>query len=74
MPRMLVLEPNGWPCSVRGCPDGLFVWDDDLYLKQQGRAMWLDGVAFDPHPANPGMTGEMLVQPVRSTWREIEEN
>lgn len=70
--RALVLEPDGWPCSIRDCPDGLFTWAEDVYLKQGDRAMWLDGVEFDPYPASPDKLRDMDVQPVRATWRDLD--
>lgn len=31
--KRLIIEPTGWPCSLRECPPGLFVHNDIIGFK-----------------------------------------
>lgn len=41
--KRLVLEPEGWPCTLRGCPPGFFVHGETVGLKTEYGAMESDG-------------------------------
>jgi hypothetical protein len=37
--KRLVLEPQGWPCTLEECPPGLFLHRDSVGFKTEYRAM-----------------------------------
>jgi hypothetical protein len=66
--KMLVINPNGWPCTFIECPPGLFVVNNDLCLKTEygnDEAYCDSGEAFARKDA--------IVQPVVAEWIEVEE-
>lgn len=39
MAKQLILEPAGWPCSLRECPPGLFLFENSIYFKTEYEKM-----------------------------------
>lgn len=33
--KKLILEPNGWPCTLSDCPPGPFIYKDQLCFKSE---------------------------------------
>jgi hypothetical protein len=48
--KRLVLEPDGWPRTLRECPPGLFVHDDEVGFKTEYGAMEAVGPTNVPGP------------------------
>jgi len=48
--RRLILEPDGWPCSIRECPPGFFLHGDSLCFKTEYRQFEAVGSTNVPGP------------------------
>ena len=48
--RRLVLIPEGWPCELRECPPGLFLYQDNVCFKTEYGAMEPVGPRNVPGP------------------------
>ena len=75
--RRLIIEPEGWSCRLTECRPGLFVFDNELCLKDDYR----DG----PYICDGGETfwggtdlkenrDQLIVQPVKAVWIERPEH
>ena len=73
MIRMLLIEPNGWPCQLQSCPPGLFLLGETLgfkseynleppYVVESGEVFW-GGTDNDMDRAL------LTVQPCRVVWK-----
>jgi len=79
MPRMmLVLEPDGFECTLDECPPGLFLSGETVCLKteygqtEKGGEAYLDSGEYVAGPA--GVDRELaVVKPLKATWKEVEE-
>lgn len=41
--KRLVMEPVGWPCTLRECPPGFFLYEDTVCYKTEYERMEPDG-------------------------------
>lgn len=70
--KVLLIEPNGWPCKLSECPAGHFTWGDNLGFKSEYRrdgkteAYNEGGEFFCP----PEPREDFIVQPVVAVWRD----
>lgn len=35
----MIINPEGWPCKLKDCPPGFFVWEGNLCFKTEYKAM-----------------------------------
>ena len=72
--RTLKLVPNGWPCTLRECPPGCFVFDEEVCFKSDyGQDAYCDGGSyFWGGTSDKEARAELIVQPVSPVWEEIE--
>jgi hypothetical protein len=75
MTNVLQIEPDGWPCLLKYCRPGLFVFDNALAIKTDccdsgGRheVYCGDGDAFLGGVATIQERDQLTVQPVRAVW------
>ena len=75
--RRLAMRPEGWPCALRECRPGHFVFNDLLCFKDEygaegnsyneaGEIFWGDVTDRDARAA-------LVVQPVEPVWEEYDE-
>lgn len=71
--KTLILTPNGWPCSLRECPTGLFVQNGKIGFKTADHQLFnMDGVAYWSKVTKDKCERKGVVQPVKSEWKESE--
>lgn len=85
--QKLTLVPEGWPCTLKDCPPGLFVYDGTLGLKTEYYAN-INGEEHQPE-AYLAESGEVFhgdtggdnvkrrglpVQPVIARWETEDES
>lgn len=73
--KRLVLEPDGWPCTLEECPPGLFLCQKDICFKTEYRTekgnieSYCDsGEFFWGGCSTPDDVGKIIVQPMKSLW------
>jgi len=66
--RDLLLVPDGWPCKLKDCQPGFFVYEDQLCFKTE----YGDGDIFCSSGEYFSKDGrqDLIVQPVSYEWRE----
>lgn len=81
--KRLVINPEGWPCTLAECPPGHFLFGEYLCFKTE----YAQEVKGDYFPQSYCETGEffwggtktheersrLIVQPVTAEWEEYEE-
>lgn len=67
--KKLILEPNGWECTLDECDAGLYVYDKQVFLKTN----YGDCESFCDNGCTCVLEGSAIVQPVISKWLEVEE-
>jgi len=84
MMKSMIIEPHGWPCTLSECPPGFFVFDDDLFLKDEyghesdetGKwytsAYCSSGEFFRGGAKTKKDREKLVVQPVEVVWEESE--
>lgn len=76
MKKELIIIPDEWTCSLGSCPAGLFVYGDQLCFKSGygNDELFLDsGEAFWGGTSDKKARNELIVQPVKAKWREVDE-
>ena len=70
MTRRLIVDPDGWPCSFGECRPGLFVFEDDLFLKSEygGEAYCDSGEMFWGGTSDKSSRDALMVQPAVCFW------
>lgn len=75
--RQLQLKPSGWPCTLKECPPGLFVFGEILGLKTEySPENEIEAFCSDTGEAFWGGThshqnrDQLMVQPVEAVWEE----
>lgn len=75
--RRLVMVPDGWPCTLRECRPGHFVWDDCLCFKDEyaeaGNSYNEAGEVFWGGVKTASERDALVVQPVAPVWQEYED-
>jgi hypothetical protein len=80
--KMLIIEPNGWPCTFGECPPGYFLDETTLCLKteyssneqpEKHDAYNCGGEYYWGGTNNSTDRNKITVQPCRARWVEIEE-
>lgn len=79
--RRLMIEPNGWPCTLKECPPGHFTYRDDLCFKTEYRcattasspngkieAYCESGEFFVGGADTEDAREQLVVQPVVAQW------
>jgi hypothetical protein len=70
--KKLIIEPNGWQCTLEECPMGHFVYQNELCFKTDHNS---NTRAYNPKGDNFRRT-DIMVQPVVAKWiypkREIK--
>lgn len=72
--RLMLIEPNGWPCQLQSCPPGLFVFNGTLcfraefsvrepFVVETGKVFW-GGTSTDIDRAC------LIVQPCKVALRQ----
>lgn len=78
--KKLVLNPNGWPCTLDECPTGLFVFNHSVCMKTEYKTNNSELEAFNE--AGEFFWGgtescvareKLIVQPVIAEWIEEDE-
>ena len=76
MKTQLVIMPEGWPCLLRECRPGLFVFEGILCFKddydQKGVFCCDSGSMFWGGTENDDDRQTLQVQPVVTQWEKIE--
>ncbi len=72
--RQLIINPEGWPCSLRECPPGHFLWEDTLcfkteYCKDQNETEMEVYNGAGERFCYKG-NGTEIVQPIVINWEE----
>ncbi len=76
--KRLVLEPNGWPCTILECPPGHFIHysgkDRDIGFKTEyGKENERDNVFNSAGEYfRPTDGDKCIVQPVYAEWKDDE--
>jgi hypothetical protein len=54
--RRLIIEPEGWPCTLDECPPGLFMYEGTLAIKSAhpGMVCLKESPPFDTWKIEPG--------------------
>jgi hypothetical protein len=72
--KRLLIEPSGWPCTLKECPPGFFLYEKQLCFKTEyGKAINFQG-PYEPDAYNSAGEHFCLldaeVQPVTDRWEE----
>lgn len=72
MSRELIIEPSGWPCTLKECIPGHLVYQDQLCFKTEYS---IDGKlqAFNCAGEYLCIPDSAIVQPVQFEWRDTDE-
>lgn len=78
--KRLILEPNGWECTLGECLAGLFVFDDSICFKTEYRTENGDmevycesGEVFIGSSNSKEERDNLIVQPVVVHWDYYDE-
>ena len=69
--KILEIKPDGFPCKLKECPSGFFIFNDELCFKSD----YLDyfcsnGDCFWGGTNNVVHRGNLIVQPCVAVWSE----
>ena len=73
--KQLLVEPEGWPCTLEECRPGFFVYKDNLCFKSEygGSVNCEAFVGSGEYLSAGGLPhNEIIVQPVVECWSEVE--
>lgn len=65
--KRLVVEPDGWECSIEECPPGHFVFDDRLCFKSEYGTND-GGIEVFCETGEAFVKRTVIVQPVMAHW------
>jgi hypothetical protein len=76
--KMLVIKPEGWPCELRECPPGFFLFKESLCFKSEYSGTELDsdevfcesGEMFWGGTKNFSERSLLMVQPCIAKWED----
>lgn len=74
--KRLEIEPQGWPCKLKECPPGHFMFQDSLcfkseYMPDNRLEVFCDtGECFWGGTNTDKDREELCVQPVVAVWKE----
>ena len=83
--KKLIIQPDGWPCTLAECRRGLFVFHDELCLKDEyghqddTSRIWYSSAYCDTGEVFWGGAKtkddreKLVVQPVEAVWEESVE-
>ena len=82
--RRLIIEPNGWPCTLLECPPGHFLWtntggsfavrESTLCFKTEYQSEVFNsaGEYFHGTGKQGDRVEDAIVQPVIARWEDVE--
>jgi hypothetical protein len=65
--RQPTLVPRDFPCTVKQCPPGPFVWNENVYFKSAAGEIYMDNGRV-----LPGRFNEIKVTPAKVEWFTCE--
>lgn len=78
--KRLILEPQGWQCTLEECPAGFFVFENNVCFKTEYRTEKMEieayneaGEFFWGGTESYPIRANLMVQPVISNWVDDEE-
>lgn len=75
--KRLIMQPDGWPCTLRECRPGHFLWQENLCFKDEygsaGNSYNEAGEIFWGGAATVEDRAQLIVQPVDPLWGEYDE-
>ncbi len=73
MKKRLLVQPEGWTCSLDDCTPGFFIFNERLCFKSRyGDCYCESGEYFWGGTTTPEARNELIVQPVFTEWVEDE--
>jgi len=71
--KKLVLNPDGWPCTLQDCPPGFFLFQDSVCYKSKYNDYYVGtgGSMFWGGTSTKVDRDKLLVQPLLEAWEEL---
>ena len=74
--KKLIIDRNGFPCKLKDCPSGFFIYKGDLCFKSnsgEDNVYCESGEVFWGCAVNKARRENLKVQPVVSFWEEYNK-